>query len=74
MDVLTVKDLYNECKTQIERGNGDKKIMISKDDEGNGYHYLFYGMISGEEMREDDMFTMCVEEDVAPVDETIVLG
>lgn len=74
MDVLTVKDLYNECKTQIERGNGDKKIMISKDDEGNGYHYLFYGMISGEEMREDDMFMMSVDEDYVPIEDTIVLG
>lgn len=32
MEVLTIKDLYNQCKTQIERGNGDKKIMISNDD------------------------------------------
>lgn len=74
MDVLTVKDLFNQCKAQIAKGNGDKKIMISKDDEGNGYHYLFYGMISGEEMREDDMFMMSVDEDYVPIEDTIVLG
>lgn len=72
--ILSVKDLYNECKTQIERGNGDRKIMISQDDEGNGYHYLFYGMAKGEEMRDDDMFMMSVDENITPVDDVIVLG
>ena len=74
MEVLTVKDLFNQCKEQIAKGNGDKKIMISQDDEGNGYHYLFYGMISGEEMREDDMFMMSVDEDYVPIEDTMVLG
>lgn len=74
MDVLTVKDLYNECKTQIERGNGDRKIMISQDDEGNGYHYLFFGMTKGEEMRDDDCFMMSVDENYVPIEDTIVLG
>ena len=74
MEVLTVKDLFNQCKAQIAKGNGDKKIMISQDDEGNGYHYLFYGMISGEEMREDDMFMMSVDEDYVPIEDTMVLG
>ena len=74
MEVLTVKDLYNQCKEQIAKGNGDKKIMISQDDEGNGYHYLFYGMITGEEMKEDDMFLMSIDEDYVPIEDTIVLG
>lgn len=74
MDVLTVKDLLNICKEQIAKGNGDKKIMISQDDEGNGYHYLFYGMTAGEEMKEDDMFMMSVDEDYVPIEDTIVLG
>ena len=26
----------------INKGNGDKKIFISSDDEGNSYHRLFY--------------------------------
>lgn len=74
MNVLTVKDLYNECKTQIERGNGDRKIMISQDDEGNGYHYLFFGMTKGEEMIDDDCFMMSVDENYLPIEDTIVLG
>lgn len=71
---LTIKELYELCKMQIAKGNGDKSIMISQDDEGNGYHYLWFGFTTSEEMQEDDMFTMSVEEDVSPMDETIVLG
>ena len=39
---LTVNQLMEFCKKQIEKGNGNKHIIISNDDEGNGYHTLFY--------------------------------
>jgi hypothetical protein len=71
---LTVNELLQLCKMEISKGNGDKSIMISQDDEGNGYHYLWFGFTTSEEMQEDDMFTMCVEEDVAPMSDTIILG
>lgn len=48
MKLLTVKDLYKECKKQMNLGNGDRVIMISDDDEGNGYHYLYYSFITAE--------------------------
>ena len=47
---LTVKDLYEKCKEQIDQGNGDKKILISADDEGNGFHGLFYPFTYDQEM------------------------
>lgn len=40
---ITVKELAVECMKQIEKGNGDKHILISDDDELNGLHTLFYG-------------------------------
>lgn len=40
--MYTIKDLFEACKEQIEAGNGDKQILISRDDEGNGYHRLNY--------------------------------
>lgn len=40
---ITVKDLEKFCKEQIKKGNGNKHILISDDDEGNGFHTLFYG-------------------------------
>lgn len=38
---ITVKKLFEACKEQIEKGNGDKTILITSDDEGNTYHTLF---------------------------------
>ena len=74
MKVLTVEDLFLICKEQIKNGNGDKKIMISDDDEGNGYHYLFYGMTLGKEMEDDDCFMMSVSPEFVSIEDTIVLG
>ncbi len=42
MEVITVRKLKDLCNEQIRKGNGDKKILISDDDEGNGYHSLFF--------------------------------
>lgn len=42
MSALTVKDLHKYCERLIKHGEGDKKILISDDDEGNGYHELFF--------------------------------
>ena len=39
---ITVIDLYLECAKQIKAGNGKKHILITTDDEGNGYHELFF--------------------------------
>lgn len=40
--MITVAQLFNECMIQMNKGNSDKKILISQDDEGNGYHRLLY--------------------------------
>lgn len=40
---VTVNDLFLACKHQVEIGNGGKKIYLSADDEGNGFHPLWYG-------------------------------
>lgn len=40
---LTVKDLAILCFEEYKKGNGGKKIMLSDDEEGNGYHNLFFG-------------------------------
>lgn len=40
---ITVEELHGLVKEQIAKGNGDKSILISTDDEGNGFHTLFYG-------------------------------
>lgn len=42
MKTITVEELYELCKEQIQLGNGKKEIQLSRDDEGNGYHPLIY--------------------------------
>lgn len=43
MNGITVKTLKKLVDEQIKHGNGDKIVLLSCDDEGNGYHTLFYG-------------------------------
>lgn len=78
MKVLTIKDLFNECKKQIAKGNGDKVIMISNDDEGNGYHYLWYSFANASELLKDDIacldLSYMVDEKIAKIEDTIILG
>lgn len=39
---MTVNELFEQCKEQIKKGNGEKQIWISSDDEGNSFHQLLY--------------------------------
>ena len=39
---MTVKQLLAECMIQVDKGNGNKEVLISSDDEGNEYHTLFF--------------------------------
>lgn len=71
MKPITVNTLYKLCRDEIKKGNKDKVIMISQDDEGNGYHYLWYPFCSP-----DDVFINEYELDerIATKDDTIILG
>lgn len=40
---ITVNALCVECMKLIAQGKGKRHIQISMDDEGNGFHTLFYG-------------------------------
>ena len=82
MKPLTVKQLYRECKKQIDAGKGDNVIMISQDDEGNGYHYLWYSFSTVKEMEEPIIYNgqkfeypfEYADERIASKDDTIILG
>ena len=39
---MTVSDLLTACEEQVAKGNGNRHIQISRDDEGNGFHPLYY--------------------------------
>lgn len=69
---LTVKQLLKECQEQVSKGNGDKYIIISSDDEGNGFHTLFYGFTDN---ADDIKYFLELEHDGShTVDDTVALG
>lgn len=74
MKTYTVNELLKECEKQIKLGNGDKTIMISKDDEGNGYHYLIYSFTPAKDVFDVDFYMNEIDEDIAKLEDTIILG
>lgn len=48
--------------------------MISDDDEGNGYHYLWYSFSTAEELMSAEDEEFYLDERIAPKDKTIILG
>lgn len=73
---LTVKELLKLCQDEIKKGHGDCSIMLSDDDEGNGYHYLWYSFSMAEELLDADSDTLnyTLDESIAPINKTIILG
>ena len=39
---ITVKELYEALGVLVRNGEGDKKIIIADDNEGNGYHGAYF--------------------------------
>lgn len=71
MKAIDVKTLKKLCEKEIKKGNGDKVIMISQDDEGNGFHYLWYEFCDPDEALVDDYL---IDEKIAKKENTIILG
>ena len=46
MKAITVRDLAIFCTKMILSGRGDKRILLTNDDEWNGYHELFEGFFT----------------------------
>lgn len=71
MKPLTIKELYKECEEQIKKGNGNKVILLSDDDEGNGYHYCWYSFSELEDLLIENYM---IKDTIASKEDTIVLG
>lgn len=65
--MVTVKQLLKLCQQQVAKGNGDKIIVLSNDDEGNGYHEMIYHFT--ENVAENDLWG-----DIENPQEKIILG
>lgn len=70
---ITVNMLMKACAEQVKKGNGDKKIYLSDDDEGNGYHEMYF-LFTDElnEIKECNELTLFVEED--ELKDIVILG
>lgn len=66
---LTIKQLLKYCQDEIKAGHGDYSILLSDDDEGNGYHYCWYSFTPIDEYTE-----YFVNSDISSKDKTIILG
>ena len=44
MAQLTLNDLKKHVDKAVKNGHGDKYVVISDDNEGNGFHGLFFGV------------------------------
>lgn len=42
MRQMKLKDLYNACKKEMAKGNGEKTLVVANDNEGNEYHGMFF--------------------------------
>ena len=67
---ITVNKLKILCEEQIKKGNGNKVIMTSDDDEGNGYHYMWYDFTEAKELLTQDE----IVDSIASLENTIILG
>ena len=73
MTQLTIRDLKRFVDEQMKKGNGDKFIVISDDNEGNGYHGLFFAILDDPKEIKDftDMIYDSVSDDP---NEIVILG
>lgn len=44
MKQITVKELAHELVQLVLAGHGDKRLVLADDNEGNGFHGMFYGI------------------------------
>lgn len=73
MGQLKVKDLKKLVDQQMKLGNGDKYIVISDDNDGNGFHGLFYGFTDDEQSIDDILKGSILHETTCEEVEKIIL-
>jgi hypothetical protein len=65
---IKLKELLQICKEEVKKGNGDKIVLISADEEGNQFNELYYGFSSANDYDDSVLNTKFDKSDV------IILG
>lgn len=74
MKQIKLKDLYQACKAQMEAGNGEKSLVVSDDNEGNGYHGMFYSLTTITPENVDDFSDLIRDSSESDIKNIIVVG
>lgn len=74
MKQIKLKDLYLACKKQMEAGNGEKSLVVSADNEGNGYHGMFYTLTVITPENADGFEGLIGDNSEADINNIIVVG
>lgn len=72
MEELTVKELYMHLHRLLKNlpELGDRKILISDDEEGNGFHGLYFGLSFDTQAFQDVLYDISEEE----LEQYVLLG
>jgi hypothetical protein len=77
MKKMTLMDLYLAIAEQVKQGNGDKVVLVADDDEGNGYHPIYYAVTPMKGNFTEEDLAYCNTYGISPKDcmeKCIVLG
>ena len=72
-NAITVKELGFVCDQLKKEGYGDQVVLLSDDDEGNGYHTLFYTFLTDKKMIKELADSGMFHDNNDP-DEVVILG
>lgn len=72
MKQITVNELLKMCQQEVANGNGDRAIVIGDDNEGNGYHGMFFGFTKIEE--EDKKYYLISDSQEYDINKILILG
>ena len=74
MEQIKLKDLYQACKEQMEAGNGERSLVLSDDNEGNGYHGMFFTLTVITPENKKDFFGLIGDNSEPNLENIIVVG
>lgn len=74
MNQIKLKDLYKDCKKLMEAGHGEKSLILSDDNEGNGYHGMFFTLTVINKDNKNDFSGLIYDNNEPNLENMIVVG
>lgn len=74
MEQIKLKELFEACRVLMKAGHGEKSLVISDDNEGNGYHGMFYTLTVITPENVDGFVGLIDDNNEADIHNIIVVG